>query len=345
MKQLENRALVISSPEHLHVTKWPVNDPGTREVLVRTRYVALCGSDVKLYQGTYSAPHQYPIVIGHEWVGEIVKVGEGVADIWHPGDIVTGDCTLYCNHCENCLRDYRNHCAYVEKKGITTNGGCAQYINVNPQHLYRCPELPDLKPLALIEPLAVSVEAVINRISQHTLKKIRRALIIGSGGIGALAVLLLHEQGIPEITVADVVAEKLGVIDVFGFKNVKTVLTNLSDDILSDRDGFDLIFEGAGSESALCKSIELAAPRATVVCVGHQGKVELDFSEMMRKSLTVISSLGSTGGFEKAIQIVAKHYLKVQKLITRVVDLDQVELFFKEELGQGHNIKVIIDMK
>ena len=188
---IRNKAVIIDSPLNLMVVERPIRHPKKDEVLIRTRYVALCGSDIKLYQGIYSAPHKYPIVIGHEWVGEIVEVGPGTSGNWRIGDIATGDCSIFCDSCDYCARKEKNHCISVEKNGITVHGSCARFITVNQRYLYHCPRLPDIKALALVEPLAVSAEAVLNHLSARDLKKVRSALVIGSGGIGALTVFFI----------------------------------------------------------------------------------------------------------------------------------------------------------
>lgn len=342
---MKNISVIIESAGKLNVVDTPVSEPGAEQLLLRVHYTALCGSDVKLYKGTYLAPHSYSIIMGHEWVGEVIKAGAGVSDSWSVGDIVTGDCSIYCNTCENCERNYKNHCLSVGKRGITLDGGCSQYIIVNQQHIYKCPKLPDIKALALVEPLAVTVEAVVNRIPRNEIKKVRSALIIGSGGIGAMAVFLLCDEGIPHIVVADTVPEKLAIVDSFRFGNVKTIVTDLRDGAISNYDGFDLIIEAAGSRFALQKAVELAKPCGKIVCVGHQKKVDLDFSLVMKKSLMIIASIGSTGGFPRAIEIVEKNAVNIEKLITTIIPLSDVKQFFDRGLGSGKDVKIVIDMK
>ena len=131
---MENKGLVITTPGSLKLLDLAEPQPKADEVLVRVSHVALCGSDVKLYLGQYTAPHKYPIQIGHEWVGEVVSTGDPESK-WHPGDIVTGDCSLFCGDCSYCSTN-KNHCFSVEKKGITVDGACSQYICVNTAHLY-----------------------------------------------------------------------------------------------------------------------------------------------------------------------------------------------------------------
>jgi 2-desacetyl-2-hydroxyethyl bacteriochlorophyllide A dehydrogenase len=344
---MENKGVVIEGPGKIGLKDIPLRELNSEEVLVRIKFVAICGSDKKLFAGTYTAPHIYPVVIGHEWVGELVEVGSEASKKWAVGDIVTGDCSIFCGKCSNCLRNDKNHCEHIQKKGITQDGGCAQYIIVNQMYIYHCPRVPDLRAVALVEPLAVSVEAVINRISTQDMKAVRNALIIGAGGIGSLAVFALIEHGIPQITITDLSRDKLDIVDSFGFSNVRTVRTDLSDDAIKVTGadaGFDLIIQGAGSASALKRSIELSNPIGKIVCIGHQKNIDIDFGLVMKKSLSIITSIGSSGGFEEAIKILEKHFANAVKLITHIVPMDKAEEYFETRLDNPEDVKVLIDL-
>jgi len=340
---LENNGLTIESPGELKLVKVPLRQPAADEVLVRVRYVALCGSDIKLYSGTYSAPHKYPIVIGHEWVGEIVQAGKQSAKNWTIGDPVTGDCSIFCGSCEYC-RVNKNHCVHIEKNGITRDGACCQYVIANKRHIYKCPNLPDVKAFSLTEPLAVVVQGIINRIPDDDLKRVKSVLIIGSGGIGIMALFALLEFKIPVIVIGDKEKEKLSIVSSFGCSNVTTIETDFSDNALSSFEGFDLIIEAAGSNIALKRAVEVANPCGKIVCIGHQKNSEVDFGMVVKKSLSILGSIGSTGGFEKAIRIIEQNHDNISKVITRTVPLEKVEEFFKTQLAASRDIKVIIDL-
>ncbi|NTV89865.1 MAG: alcohol dehydrogenase catalytic domain-containing protein [Clostridiales bacterium] len=340
---MENEGVVIEAPGCIRVKELPVQKPACDELLVRVKYVAVCGSDKKLFSGTYAAPHKYPVIIGHEWVGEVVEAGSGAAG-FKAGDVITGDCSLFCGECENCLRNDRNHCKYIEKRGITQDGGCAKYITVNRRHVYRCPELPDIKALALTEPLAVSVVAVVNRIPAAEIKAFRNALIIGAGGIGSLCIFALLEQGIPRISISDFSSAKLAVVDSLGFDNVKTIKTDLIDCEIPTGASFDLVVEAAGSPAALKKAVELVASNGKIVCIGHQKQVDLDFGLVMKKSVSIITSIGSTGGFETAIDILGKHWGNIGKLISRIVPMDETAHYFENHIDDLNDIKVLVDL-
>lgn len=336
------RALVLESPGSILLKKISLGSLQPGNVIVRVRYAALCGSDIKLFQGNYTGPHHYPLIIGHEWVGEIVMVGEGVRDKWKVNDIVTGDCSIYCGECDFCALD-RNHCSSVKKRGITVDGACSEYITIPAEYLYRCPSMDDIMPLALAEPLAVVVQG-INSMGEATPKRIKKALVIGAGGIGIMGVFTLLDMAVERITVVDTAGEKLSVISSFEYPNVNTLEMNLGDNKVDLGQDYDLVIEASGSEYALRKALDVLAPCGSLVCIGHQKKVELDFGIIIKKSLRIFGSIGGTGGFEQALRMIGKNRKAISKIITRVVPLEKAEGFFVNELDTSRNIKIVIDL-
>ncbi|MBP1627891.1 MAG: hypothetical protein H6Q00_2366 [Holophagaceae bacterium] len=337
-----NRGLFIHSPGQVGLEDLPMPIPGPGEVRIRMRYVALCGSDKKLFDGTYKAPHTYPILIGHEWVGVVDALGEGCAPGLTVGDLVTGDCSLYCGECYYCTTEgNRNHCLSIQKRGITVDGACAEYMVINRRHLYRCEGGGDVLSYVLTEPMSVSATAIGLRFNRETMKKVRKALVIGAGGIGALALFTLQDYGIQDITIVDLVQEKLDVAASLGIPGVKARLSDLMD---LEADSFDLILEASGSGSALRRTVALAAPDGKIVCIGHQGSLEMDFGLVMKKSLTLAASMGSTGGFEDAARIIAGHREAVSRVVTRVVPLAEAAAYLKEGKQSAADLKVVIDL-
>ena len=168
----------------------PKTGPTGREVLVRIRYVGICGSDIHLFNGTYNGPHSYPMRFGHEWSGVVEAVGSEVTRV-EVGDVVTGDCSRYCGACPSCEVD-KNLCQHIEKFGITVDGASADYILRDEMYLYRAPEGLDIKHLCLSEPVAVAahpVEKVRKAVPSGFADK--RVLVLGGGVIGMSALMLL----------------------------------------------------------------------------------------------------------------------------------------------------------
>ena len=332
---MTNPSLQIAAPGEVVLRDAPMPVPAEGEVLVRVHYVALCGSDVKLFHGSYTAPHSYPVVLGHEWVGQVAIASSGP---FSEGDWVTGDCSVFCGTCWRCKVDV-NQCLTIEKRGITRDGGCQKFISIPARHLHLCPASADMRPFALSEPLSVAFQGIHNRVPTETLARVKSALIVGGGGIGIASLIALLEAGVASITIADPVDGKRALIDSFGLGNVKTISA-----LPQTADSFDLIVEAAGSGAALTQALTLAAPLATIVCLGHQGKVEIDGGALIKKSLNIVGSIGSSGGFERAIAAIPAHLQIVEKMITRVVPLADAPGFFANDLDREVNVKVLIDL-
>jgi len=335
---MSNPCLRILGPGRVSVEDLPMPQLADGEVAVRVDYVALCGSDIKLFHGAYTAPHSYPIVLGHEWVGQIEDVTAGAAALFRPGEIVTGDCSLFCGKCIHCATD-KNHCLHIQKRGITRDGACARHIAVHFRHLHRCPNVADIRPYALSEPMSVGVQGVLNRVPQAQIRAARRALIVGCGGIGISTLISLLDFEIPQIVIADPVGKKTELVASFHLANVRTAA-----ELPSVAGSFDLVVEAAGSGTALKQALALAAPRGTIVCLGHQSLVELDCGMLVKKSLNLLGSIGSSGGFGRAIETIEARTDLVARMITRIVPLAEAETFFRNDLDREQNIKILIDL-
>ncbi|MCD7947667.1 MAG: alcohol dehydrogenase catalytic domain-containing protein [Oscillospiraceae bacterium] len=334
----KNYALVIRRPGDIALEERPMPVPGPGEVLIQVRYVALCGSDGKLYAGTYTAPHHYPIILGHEWIGQVLACGRGVDDL-ETGDYVTGDCSLYCGKCPACALN-RNHCEVIEKRGITVDGGCANYITVKRRHIYKCPcGEADCKPFVLTEPTAVTANGILKRVPNSFLNRVERAAILGAGGIGLLSMLSLSEFPIREIVMVDMAENKLEMVKRFGLDNVTTC--NSTDAL---EGSFDLVVEAAGATPTLQACSRIAAPAGHIVLLGHQHEANVDFGEIVKKSLTIHASNGSTGGFIKAMQIIEGHPDLISMLITDTIPLRAAADYIAQGKHLVNNIKVVIDM-
>ena len=184
------KAYVLKGPGVLTAEEREIPRPGPTEVLIRETNVGICGSDIHLYKGTYNGPQNYPILFGHEWSGIVEKTGDKVTKV-KPGDKVTGDCSRYCGHCDNCSAD-RNLCRTIEKFGITIDGASAEYILRDERYLYRADPEADMALLALTEPIAVAKHLLEKILKLGSSYQGKRVLIYGGGAIGQAP--LLHRR-------------------------------------------------------------------------------------------------------------------------------------------------------
>ncbi|MCR5665282.1 MAG: alcohol dehydrogenase catalytic domain-containing protein [Eubacterium sp.] len=336
----DNKALVITKPKEIAVRDCEM--PSTAgKVLIEVCYVAVCGSDVKLYAGTYTAPHSYPIVIGHEWLGKVIQAPMNAKV--KSGDYCVGDCSVYCGSCYYCGFN-KNHCEHIEKRGITIDGGAARYIAVDPMHVNKCIDASDLKLLTLTEPISVAVNGIVNRVPKEVYKRCRKALVLGCGGIGLASIFTLKEMGVEDITAIDISDAKVERVNAFGIAGLTAICTDAKALAKEKKDGYDLIVEATGNAASLQETTSLAAPCAHIVCLGHQKEMQYDFGTVVKKSLTINASNGSTGGFDKAMEIIQKNERYIKQMITDIVPFEKAPDYFRESIMAKDNIKVLIDL-
>ena len=159
------KRLVLQAPEQFQMEEavwhFPTAPSEEPTAVVQVRYVALCGSDYALFHGRYQGPHSYPLILGHEWVGEILSV-LGDSKKVQVGHWVTGDCSAWGTKkfgCIQCTHD-KNLCPHVEKFGITRNGFLQQLVQVPIRYLYTLPKSQDYLPYVLTELTAVAIHGL-----------------------------------------------------------------------------------------------------------------------------------------------------------------------------------------
>src|SRR5712692_11269472 len=179
------KALLLKGPGEAILTELEKPSIGPEEVLIRSRAVGICGSDVELYRGIRpQGYYRYPVVPGHEWAGEVVAIGERVRTI-SPGDKVVAEGFLFCGTCRNCRTGLTNLCeAGYEEIGFTRTGGLAEYVAVPARLVHTLPRTCSLEEAALLEPTAVVVHAFLRAQPQAG----GTVVVVGDGNIGLLAV-------------------------------------------------------------------------------------------------------------------------------------------------------------
>ena len=193
------RALVLNGTDGYAIEERPMPEPDTGEVLFRTHYSGICGTDLHAIQfGRY----EDGVVIGHEFAGEVVSAGPGV-DGWQAGDrAAVHPKGNVCGACPECRAGYPNMCSATNiggTAGIGSNGGMAAYVSVPAGKLRRLPDEVSLQEGAWVEPTAVALRGV----TRSGFKVGRRAVVIGAGPIGLLCVMHLRLGGASHITVLE----------------------------------------------------------------------------------------------------------------------------------------------
>jgi threonine 3-dehydrogenase len=243
----------------------PVPTVGRDDVLIRVLRTGVCGTDVHIYEwdGWAQANIPVPLVIGHEFVGEIVELGGDVAELAQ-GDLVSGEGHLVCGRCRNCMAGRRVQCARTKGVGVNYPGAFAEYIALPATNVWRHPPDISLDVAAIFDPFGNAVHAAL------TFPVLGEdVLITGAGPIGLMAATVARHAGARYIAITDVseyrldLARKVGVTMAVNVHD--TTLANAMDE-LGMREGFDVGLEMSGQPAAL---------REMLATMTHGGKVAM----------------------------------------------------------------------
>ena len=282
------KALVKSHPEPgLWEEDVPIPDVGINDVLIRILKTGICGTDLHLYHWDDWARRtvSVPLVIGHEFVGEIVRMGENVADFF-PGEIVSGEGHVVCGRCRNCLAGRRHLCAHTQGVGVNRAGAFAEFISLPMTNVWHHRPGIDLDVAAIFDPFG---NAVHTALSFPVLGE--DVLITGAGPIGILAASVARHAGARFVVVTDVNEYRLELARRMG----ATVALNVRDGSLADvqaqlgmSEGFDVGLEMSGNASALSDMIGAMCHGGKIAILGiPSAPMAVDWNTIVFNMLTL----------------------------------------------------------
>ena len=198
------KAAVFYGKHDIRVENIPVPEIKGDEVLVKVAYCGVCGTDVHIFEGDKGCAEVHPpIVLGHEFAGEIVAVGENVKNR-KAGDRVDVDPNVLCEACPACLAAKGHFCEHMTGIGTMVNGGFAEYVAVPAKQTHLVSAKTDLKAAAMTEPLA----CCLHGIDMCGIVPGDKVLVIGAGMIGLLMLQLARLSGAAFVAVSEPVAAK-----------------------------------------------------------------------------------------------------------------------------------------
>ena len=333
------RALVLNQEGGYAVEERPMPEPDTGEVLFRTHYSGICGTDLHAVQlGRY----EDGVVIGHEFAGEVVSVGPGVEG-WQAGDrAAVHPKGNVCGVCPECRDGLSNLCSAPDiggTAGIGSNGGMAAYVSIPAGKLRSLPDEVSLLEGAWVEPIAVALRGV----SRSGFKVGRRAVVVGAGPIGLLTVMHLRLGGASQITVLEPSEMRRAKAEELGADITINPITDDPTEIFgNDIERPDYAFECSAAPSALDTAVEILPHNGTLALLGVATfPISFRSYTIIRKELTVTGSSSYVEEFDIAIRLLARKALDVQPLTSDVVGLEGVLDAFKR-LEDGSAIKILV---
>ena len=282
------KALVKSKAEKgLWLEEIPEPVIGINDVLVRVRYTGICGTDVHIYQWDEWAQKTIPVpmAIGHEFVGEIVKVGSNVSDFF-PGDIVSGEGHVTCGRCRNCLAGRRHLCAATQGVGVNRPGAFAELISLPMTNIWRHHAGINQEVASIFDPFG---NAVHTALSFPVLGE--DVLITGAGPIGIMAIPVVRHAGARHVVVTDLNPFRLELARTMGATlAVNPAQTSIAEvqKQLRMHEGFDVGLEMSGNPSAMRDMVANMAHGGKIAMLGIPGQeMAIDWRQVIFNMLTI----------------------------------------------------------
>ncbi len=265
----------------------PEPEYGINDVLIRVRYAGICGTDVHIYDWDEWAQKTIPVpmVIGHEFVGEIVEVGSNVND-FHPGDIVSGEGHVTCGRCRNCLAGRRHLCAFTSGVGVNRPGAFAEFVVLPMSNIWRHEPNVNQEVAAIFDPFG---NAVHTALSFPVLGE--DVLITGAGPIGIMCIPVVKRAGARHVVITDLnpyrleLARKMGAT--LAVNTAETPLREVQKQ-LGMLEGFDVGLEMSGNGAAFRDMIANMSHGGKIAVLGIPAKeVALDWSKVIFNMITI----------------------------------------------------------
>jgi threonine 3-dehydrogenase len=321
----------------------PVPEPGKNDVLIKIKKTSICGTDIHIYQWDEWSRKtiSVPLVIGHEFVGEVVDIGENVHDV-EVGERVSGEGHVVCGRCRNCLAGRRHLCMSTSGVGVTRAGAFANYLSIPVTNVWHCdPNIP-LDVLSCLDPFGNAVHTALSfdLVGEDV-------LITGAGPIGIMAAAVARHAGARFVVISDVneyrleLARKMGVTRAV---NVKETSINEVFNELGMKEGFDVGFEMSGNASAFQSMIANMCHGGKIAVLGiQQPGTVVDWDDIVFNGLTIKGIYGREM-FETWYKMTSmiQSGLDISPVITHRFHYTDYEKAF-EIMASGQAGKIVLD--
>lgn len=339
-----NRALVKKKrAPGLWLEEMPMPEMGKNDVLIKIKKTAICGTDIHIYKWDEWSQKTIPVpmIVGHEFVGEVVAFGSNVSDM-EVGEIVSGEGHIVCGRCRNCLAGRRHLCMKTSGVGVNRPGSFANYLSIPVTNVWHCDAGIGLDVLSCFDPFG---NAVHTALSFNVLGE--DVLITGAGPIGIMAAAVVKHAGARFVVITDVndyrlqLARKMGVTRAINIHH--TPLKQVFDE-LGMKEGFDVGLEMSGNAAALRDMIDIMCHGGKIAVLGIQSPETLiDWHKVVFNGLTIKGIYGREM-YETWYQMTSmiQSGLDISPVITHRFPYTEYEQAFAT-MASGQSGKVILE--
>lgn len=341
------KAGVLTGPRQIEIRRAPVPEMAPGMLKIRVLACGVCGSDIHMWMAGkgWSPEPVEDFHMGHEFCGEVVDPGDSDFRI---GDRVTFWANLYCGECDMCREGREQLCREVRGEkyiGFVCNGGYAEYFVGKAKNAFRLPDTVSDVAAGLIDPLMVAYHAV----RRSRLKWRDKVLVVGSGIIAQLVGGLVRKAGASCLAMSKIddrqtgKAREIGDFDVYLDGNDPDRAAKMRE---VSEGGFDVVFEAVGAGDALVACMDGVKPGGEIVLIGNSTTPAVPF-ELNRAVLREISLIGSVSctrkEFEETIGLIAGGVVDVERYVTDILPLDQLQYAFEKQVSPDASVlKTII---
>lgn len=326
----------------LWLEEMPIPEIGINDVLIKIHKTSICGTDVHIFNWDHWAQKaiKTPLIIGHEFVGSVEKIGNNVHDV-EIGEFVSGEGHVVCGRCRNCRAGRRHLCKDPSCIGVNRNGAFAEYISIPVSNIWHCgPNIPT-DVLTCFDPLGNATHTALSfdLVGEDV-------LITGAGPIGSMAVGVAREAGARHIVVTDINPYRLKLAKKMGATVTLDVRTEKIEDAvrkLGMKEGFDVGLEMSGSADAFKDMLGNMFHGGKIALLGILPPTAIDWDYVVFNGLTIKGIYGREM-FEtwyKMTTLIQKG-LDITPVITHRFGCTEFQKAF-EIMASGQSGKVILD--
>ncbi len=326
------KAIVKTKPEPgievLDVEKPKV---GEGDILLKVAAASLCGSDIHYYEWLPGSQIiRVPVILGHEFSGEVVEIGSRV-DRVRVGDRISAMPSMPCGQCSNCLQGRGDFCSNRLVAGLFSDGFFAEYGRLTAgADIFKLPENVSYDAAALLEPFSVA----LNAVDLSELKIGQKVAVLGPGPIGLFTLQILKAGGASLVMMAGTGVDKIR-LDLARRLGADITIDVEKEDLpskameLTGR-GFDLVFEATGNPKSVSQGLDMIRPGGKVVLIGiHSGPAEFDPTPMVRGRKALVGAYAyDAQTWKRALSIISSGQVDPEAVITHRFPLSQAEKGF-----------------
>ena len=290
-------------------------DPKENEIQLEVLWCGICGTDVEEWKNGPYLVTNAPLTLGHEISGRVIKVGSGVKD-FKIGDRVGVDGLSGCGRCEYCLGNKVNLCQSLSAVGFMSNGGLAEFLNVEANVCVKIPDSAPDEAGALAETLSVSIRA----LRRARFVKNESVTIIGAGAVGLLAAQAARALGAKKVLVIEKLENRKTIAKELGFEKVIDP-SNFNEAV----DLADIVLECTGNKQAIELAIKAIKPAGRAVLIGISSEnPELNTFDLIVKEKEILGTLSHIRDedFKEALNLIASGQINLIAIISHKVSLN-----------------------